>query len=364
MRTLRTHGVRCLPAVVALAAGLLGPGVAAPQSRAAAPTTAEMVGQRLVVAMRGTTPSQSLLARIRAGQVGGVILFGSNIHDPSQLRALTGQLQAAARAGGRPPLLIATDQEGGLVRRLPWAPPRATAEQIGMVPASTIESIGHKTGVALRDAGVNLDLAPVADVPRRPDNFLLTQHRAFGTDRFTVANATTAFSHGLELGRVLPTLKHFPGLGQAGAASTDDALVRIGATRSQIVHDLLPYEVAFRRKIFPVVMLSTAIYPALSPRTAAWAGLITQRLLRDQLGFTGVTITDSLTAAASVRGMTQGKVAQLSAEAGVDLVLVTGSEASSKGVYNALLAAAQAGAIPLANLQASYTRIVKLKTRL
>jgi len=90
---------------------------------AATPTLSQLVGQRLVVAFKGTTASRSLRARIRAGQIGGVILFGSNIASPSQLQALTAKLQLAARNGGQPPLLIITDQEGGLVKRIPWAPP-------------------------------------------------------------------------------------------------------------------------------------------------------------------------------------------------------------------------------------------------
>ena len=169
-----------------------------------------MLGQRMMVSFAGTTPSASLLARIRAGQVGGVILFSSNIRNATQLSTLTHQLQSAANAGGRPQLLIATDQEGGLVRRLPWAPPSASAQQLGTTGTAHIRSVGHATGVALRQAGVNLNLAPVADVPRRPDNFLLAQHRAFSTSRFSVADNAAAFAKGLEGGGVLPAYKHSP----------------------------------------------------------------------------------------------------------------------------------------------------------
>ena len=89
---------------------------------AATPTLSQLVGQRLVVAFKGTTASRSLRARIRAGQIGGVILFGSNVASPSQLKALTAKLQQAAHNGGQPPLLITTDQEGGLVKRIRGRP--------------------------------------------------------------------------------------------------------------------------------------------------------------------------------------------------------------------------------------------------
>jgi beta-N-acetylhexosaminidase len=348
----------------AAALALLGPFVFAGTAAAATPSTAEMVGQRMVVAFSGTTPSAPLLARIRAGQVGGVILFSANIQSPAQLRRLTARLQKAAKAGGRPRLLIATDQEGGLVRRLPWAPPRASAQELGATTAAHIRTVGRNGGTALRAAGVNLDLAPVADVPTSPSNFLEAQHRAFSTSRFAVATDAAAFAQGLEAGRVEPAFKHFPGLGRAGAVSTDDGLVEIGASRAQIMHGLLPYEVARRRSLHPVVMLSTAVYPAFSQRAAAWSKQIAGTLLRHDLGFKGATMTDSLTSAAAVRHTSVSVLAVRSAEAGVDMLLVTGSASTSKAAYAAVLRAARAGVIPLANLRASYARILKLKSRI
>jgi beta-N-acetylhexosaminidase len=330
----------------------------------ATPTLAEMVGQRMLVSFHGTTADSALLSRIRAGQVGGVILFGSNITGATQLAHLTAQLQGAARAGGRPPLLIATDQEGGLVRRLTWAPPVASAEQLGTTTAANVQNVGRNTGVALRAAGVNLDLAPVADVPRTASNFIEAQHRAFATNRYTVGSDATAFGLGLEQGNVLPAFKHFPGLGRAGSTSTDDGLVEIRATKRQIVYDLLPYKVALNRSVRPVIMLSTAVYPAYSTKAAAWSHAIAVTLLRGELSFHGVTITDSLTSAAAVRGTTPMVLAVRSATVGVDLLLVTGSELTSQAAFTAVLAKARSGAIPLANLKASYSRIMTLKKRI
>src|SRR5262249_20920839 len=156
-----------------------------------------------------------------------------------------------------------------------------------------------------------------------------------------------------EGGGVLPALKHFPGLGRAGATSTDDAVVRINATTRQIGNDLLPYRIALRRSLRPVLMLSTAVYPAYSTNAAAWSPAITQTLLRTRRGFGGVTITDALSAAADVRGTTAGKLALKSALAGDDVLLVTGSAATSKAAYDRLLKAARSGVLSQANLQAS-----------
>jgi beta-N-acetylhexosaminidase len=353
-----------LLAGAAAAAGLLFPGrAAARRTAAAAPTLQELVGQRLVVAMSGTSPDASLLARIRAGHVGGVILFGSNIVSAAQLIHLTSTLQAAARAGGQPRLIICTDQEGGEVKRIPWAPPNRSAEQLGMLPTSQSTLSGAMTGSALAADGVNVNLAPVADVPTGPADFIWQQQRAFSTSRFTVALDAAAFAAGLEAHGVRPTLKHFPGLGLA-TRSTDDALVTIGASAATLNRDLLPYQVAFRRGIAPIVMLSTAVYPAYDWRAAAWSPPIIQGLLRGTLGFAGVTMSDSLDSAAAVRHERDAGLAVRSAEAGNDLVLVTGSEADGSGVYDALLAAARAGALTTANLNASYARITALKSHL
>ena len=358
------RAVLALAAVAAVAAVLLAPArAAARRADPATPNQQELVGQRLVVAMSGTVPDASLLARIRAGQVGGVILFGANIVSPAQLTQLTATLQAAAHAGGQPRLIVCTDQEGGEVKRIPWAPPNRSAQQLGTLPTSSSTVSGSMTATALRADGVNVNLAPVADVPAGPADFIEQQQRAFSTSRFTVALDAAAFAGGLEAHGVWPTLKHFPGLGLA-TRSTDDALVTIGAPAATLNKALLPYQVAFRRGLDPIVMLSTAIYPAYDWRAAAWSPPIIQGLLRGTLGFTGVTMSDSLDSAAAVRHELDTSLAVKSAEAGNDLILITGSEADSAGVYNALLAAARSGALTSTNLNASYARIAALKSHL
>ena len=164
-----SHALAASAAVLAFGLGLgfAGSRPAVAGSATSAPTVSDLIGQRLVVAIKGTRPSPSILERIRRGEIGGVILFGGNIAGPAQLRQLTSSLQAAARAAGRPPLLIATDQEGGAVRRLPWAGPSSGASQLGGSKITVIRQEARTAGLALRAGGVNTDLAPVADVPGR-----------------------------------------------------------------------------------------------------------------------------------------------------------------------------------------------------
>ncbi len=338
--------------------------VGAASSVAAGPTLAQLIGQKLVVAMSGTTPSADLLGRIRRGEVGGVILFGANVSTKSQVIALTTALRQAAAAGGQPHFIIAVDQEGGSIKRIPWAPPTLSPPQMGSIGSSaTARYQGSITGTALRGLGINVDLAPVADIPHSTSSFMYQQGRTWSFIVTRSALLTDAFSTGLESGHVVPTMKHFPGLGYA-TLNTDTHVVTITASRNGLLSELKPYQIAIPHGL-PMVMLSNATYNAYDPANAAgWSRAIGVDLLRTTLGFRGVTITDSLDGAAHTRGVTTSSLAIKAALASTDMILLTGSEASSKTVYSALLSAAQSGAIPLIRLQHSYDRILALKAGL
>ncbi|HEX3686437.1 MAG TPA: glycoside hydrolase family 3 N-terminal domain-containing protein, partial [Gaiellaceae bacterium] len=314
-------------------------GGARPAATASQPTLAELVGQKLVVSMAGTTPSASLLGRARHGEIGGVIVHRWNFSSPAQLRAIARALQQAAAAGGRPPLLIAVDQEGGSVKTIPWLPP---ARAPGHVRSSAgARADGRATGVALLGVGVNSDLAPVADVPASRASAVYRQGRTWSFDARTTARLATAFAVGLGDGHALATMKHFPGLGLA-TADTDRAVVRITAPRSRLEPGLDPYRSAIAAHV-PLIMLSNAVYDAYDRTNAAgWSRAIATGLLRDGLGFGGVTITDSLDGAAHTRRITPNVLALAATKAGTDLLLLTGGEVATRSDYTSLLRAARA----------------------
>jgi beta-N-acetylhexosaminidase len=341
----------------------VAPGPRTATVQAALPLSA-LIGQKLVVAMRGTAPSADLLGRIERGEIGGVILFGANIRSAVQLARITRRLQAAATAGGQPRLLIATDQEGGLVKRVPWAPPTLSPPQMGAVgSASTAFAQGRATGHTLACAGVNGNLAPVADVPRTTDSFLYRDGRTWSFDAATTARLADAFARGVVAGSNVPTMKHFPGLGRA-TRNTDTSVVTLGASAAQLAPELEPYRTAIGHDI-PMIMLSNATYRAYDRfRAAGWSRAISIGLLRDTLGFQGVSITDSLNGTAAARGVSPSSLAVKAAFAGTDMILLTGSEAGSRAAYQALLAAAQDGDLPIVRLRASYDRILALKAAL
>ncbi len=308
--------------------------------------------------MAGTTPSASLLARIRKGEIGGVILFGGNIQSRSQLARAAAAMQRAARAAGRPSLLIATDQEGGRIRRLPWAGPLPSTTELGRLGAARARSEALAAGRKLRAAGVNVDLAPVLDVPTA-GSFMALEQRTFGTSADRVSVAGMGFARGLAEARVAAAVKHFPGIGRA-TQNTDRTAVSIPiALKTLEGRDLVPFRRAVAARV-PLVMISNASYPALDTKPAPWSAKI-QALLRADLGFAGVTITDALEAAAATRGRSVPNVAGAAARAGIDLLLLTGSEAASAAAFEQVVRAAQRGRIAAEELRTSYERILTLK---
>ena len=278
----------------ATATATVGPAAAPTPRPSPVPTVAQLIGQKLVVAMDGTIPSADLLGRIRRGEVGGIILFGRNITSRSALIGLTATLRGAAAAGHQPRLLIAVDQEGGPVKRIPWAPPTLSAPQMGHDGrAWTARSQGAMTGAALRGLGMDVDFAPVADVPATTASFMYRGGRTFSFDGARTALLADAFASGLRSRGVVAAMKHFPGIGFA-TRNTDASVVSIGASTAALAPGLLPYRTAIGHGI-PLIMLSNATYPAYDPFNAAgWSRRIGYTLLRRDLGFTGVTITDSL----------------------------------------------------------------------
>jgi beta-N-acetylhexosaminidase len=336
----------------------------APGPAAAAPSLQHLIGQKLVVSMDGHTPSASLLDRARRGRIGGVLIHGWNFSSAAQLKSITAELQQAAADGGQPPLVIAVDQEGGQVKTISWIPPTLSPPEMGDLGSSdTARSQGRKTGSGLLGLGINTDFAPVADVPSSTSSFMYQQGRTWSFSSRETARLSNAFALGLGDRGALATMKHFPGLGFA-ARNTDDYVVHIDATKRQLAPGLRPYRHAVANGV-PLVMLSNAVYKAYDPRHAAgWSRAVGTTLLRGGLGFQGVTITDSLDGAASARGVHTNPLALKAAVAGTDMLLLTGSESSSRSVFRTLLDAAKAGQIPQNRLAASYDRIVALKAGL
>ena len=315
-----------------------------------------LLGQRIMVSMQGTSASAGLLQQIEAGQVGSVVLYAYNIASAAQVRSLTSSLQRAARRGDNPPLLIAVDQEGGEVKRFPDGPPSLSALQIGRTGSTAVATQqGAATGRYLKSLGINMDLAPVADVPTTPSAFIWQQQRAFSFSASAVARYATAFVRGLQSAGVAATGKHFPGLGSA-VVTPDNAQIELRPTGSQLQAALTPFRAMISGGI-DAVMVTTAGFPAYdrSGESAALSPAIVTGLLRDKLHFGGVAITDALWTPTAHDELAAGILA---ARAGEDIMIYWQQD---QGVLASLEHALGPGTTSRAQALISYERIVSLK---
>jgi beta-N-acetylhexosaminidase len=313
-------------------------------------TLEQQVGQLVVLSFKGTTAPAYVLEALRARRAAGVILFAGGIESPRQLRALTAALRDA---GGRP--IVAVDQEGGMVRSVPWiGPVRSAREQVA---AAAVRADTAAAARELRKLGITLSLAPVADVPSVGGAALA--RRAFSHDPAEASRAVRASVRGWRDGGIAATAKHFPGLG-AAPANTDRAVVTIRRSRAALdAVDLPPFRTAIAAGV-PLVMVGHARYQELDrARIASQSRPILDGLLRDELGFRGVVVTDSMEARASLATGSITKVSERAVRAGADLVLLTG-RGSYRPVYEHLLAVAMRDAAFRARVRESAARVQAL----
>jgi beta-N-acetylhexosaminidase len=306
-----------------------------------------------VLSFSGTTVPRYVREALRARRTAGVILFGGNITGPAQLRRLTRGLRSQ---GGRP--IVAVDQEGGRVRRVPWAGPFAAQPQ--QLAGGTVRADAEAAGRALRSAGVTVTFAPVADVPSVRNAALAS--RSFSRDPREASAAVRDAVRGWRAGGVAATAKHFPGLGGA-PANTDQVVVTISRSRAALEDvDVPPFSAAVAAGV-PLVMVGHARYPALDrSRIASQSRPIIHGLLREELGFRGVVVTDSLEARASLATGSITKVSERALRAGADLLLLTGRGSYAR-VYEHLLAAARLSPELRARVREAAARVLALKSR-
>jgi beta-N-acetylhexosaminidase len=360
------------------AAGLPTP---APTAAASGPATGsaglprlslpQLAGQRVIYSYRGLTPPAALLQLISHGEAAGVIFFGHNISSPAQIAAVVAELERANSSPQNPvraPLLLMTDQEGGVVRRMPGAP-LLSERQIGESADPAAEAAAAGTGAAanLRGVGMNVNLAPVLDVYRQASDFDDQYGRSYSMSPDVVSDLGADFIRAQQGAGVAATAKHFPGLGAAAKAqNTDKVPVTLNLPLAEIRDtDELPYRAAIAAGV-RLVMVSWAVYPALDPgRPAGLSSAIVGGELRQRLGFTGVTITDALEAGALRAFGPIPDRAVLAAQAGMDLILcsaqdVVEGEHAAAGLENGY----RDGKLGKAEFTAAALRVLALRSSL
>lgn len=322
----------------------------------------ERAGQLYMMAINAGTPIDTAVADLGRSGAGAVILLGNRTDGLAVISQYTQALQAAAPAGV--PLLIAVDQEGGLVQRL-QGPGFATippAIEQGQLSDAELVGSWQRWGRELRNAGVNFNLAPVADVVPT-DQVAVNEpvgqlQRGFGPEADVVGRQVAQVISGLSNARVASSAKHFPGLGQV-PQNTDHS---IGHDTTSTLSDaeLASFVAAIEAGVGSV-MVSSAIYDQVDPNNpAVFSSEIVTGILRERLGFDGVVISDDLGVAASVAAYPMGERGVRFLQAGGDMVIVA-DPAGAQTMVEATIAAAQADPAFADELATKVARLLALK---
>lgn len=347
-----------LALVVALAAS---PALSQAQDAVEGMTLREKVGQLVMFSVDGLSLTAAERDMIKRHHLGGVILFSKNYDDREQVAALNRAIQRAVRAGSSGiGALISVDQEGGVVKRFPDLAPWHSAPEIG---ASSDDGLalreGRLTGRALSSVGVNVDLAPVADLDLPPERVM--RSRSFGSGEQRVGNLVRDFARGLQRNGVVAAAKHFPGLGGA-TQNSDFGRAYVYRNRWKLRNiDAVPFRKAINGGI-RMIMLSHAIYTKEGGQgPASLNRFIAVKRLRKQLGFTGVAISDALEAVNWRFGGDTARACRATIWAGSDIALITGDVYAARACSDRIVDAVRSGAIPRARIDAAVTRVLKLK---
>lgn len=350
-------GGTLLVAVVVLLLVLLVRGCSDGGDSGSSPTVSEMIGQTIIGKVGDSGPSKGMIKRVERGQISGVLMGAGRPEDADRFAA---KLQKAAARGGQPPVLVMIDQEGGYVKRLPGPPDIGPNDMEAAGGEDAALSEGRKTGRFLKPLGINVNLAPVVDVAH-DDTADTIVSRTYSSDPATVGRYGAAFVEGMQGAGVAATPKHFPALGLA-TENTDFAPVTVDAEANEVQADVA----AFRAPIKAgarLVMVSSAVYPAVSgDEQAVYSSEVIDGLLRDQLGFKGVVISDDLEAPAA--GTSPGDAAFRAIRAGVDLVLFARTNGAAVSAFDALEKSFKKGRLDRSTLQRAYDRIQDLKNAL
>ncbi|UVE50895.1 beta-N-acetylhexosaminidase [Haloferax larsenii] len=323
----------------------------------------EKVGQLFVAGFDGIEPTDDIEQLVASHHLGGVIYFSRNIDSPEQVASLSDRLQTIARDAGQPPLLIATDQEGGVVSRFDWGAQLPSQMALGATrDPDTLRTAGETVGEELASLGISMNFAPVLDVNNNPENPVIGV-RSFGDDPELVGELGAALASGFQSAGVAACGKHFPGHGDTETDSHRSLPV--------VPHDrdrLEAVEFApFRRAIdagIDALMTTHIAFPAITGDETLPATLsedVLTGILREEFGFDGLLVSDCLemNAISETVGTAEGAVQAL--DAGCDIVLVSHSPERQRDAIERVVAAVESGEIPESRIDSAFERVQRYK---
>ena len=321
----------------------------------------EKIGQMMFVGINGTILGENTKNTLASMHVGGIILFDRNMEDREQVKALNASLQNLILNTYSLPLFLSVDQEGGLVTRMKqhaYTAPAATA--IGATgKAENAYTEANKTGKDIRELGFNLDFAPVLDIGSRMHG------RTYGTTPQQVTAFGEQACRGLRDSGVLFTIKHFPGMGRSETdPHTEKSVVNV-PQETILQEDLQPFRHIIDQ--YPhhqfMVMAGHIRYPAFDAKPASLSPVILKQLLRNQLGYQGIVITDDLDMGAVSEGFKPEEIGIVAIQAGTDIILSCHNPEIQQRIYRSTLQAVKDGKLSQADIDASVRRIVYCKLK-
>ena len=321
----------------------------------------ERFGELLMVGFLGQEMTEQLAAHVLNLRPSGLIFFRRNIVAPVQLARLTRDIQTLALQEFGRPLLLAVDQEGGTVARMP--PPFAQIPDAAILGSRGCQAVSHYSGLTAQEmlqVGLNLNLAPVLDVDISTPEGLM-RRRSFGRDPSLVAKCGTAAIVATQSESVIATAKHFPGLGRAQKDPHHDLPVVTANWEDLQNHDIIPFQSAIRANV-ACVMTSHTLYPTLDKELpGTFSPAILRSLLREQLGFDGVVITDDLEMGAVAQQYSPEAAALAALKAGADLLLVCNDLEKMHRTAEAVRDGLQHGLLDTDSLAASLARVESIR---
>ncbi|MGD8610701.1 MAG: beta-N-acetylhexosaminidase [Desulfobacterales bacterium] len=321
----------------------------------------QLAGQRLMVGFEGKRFNPDLKFLIRDLKVGAIILFSQNIETPNQLKKLCRAIQEHARTNNQPPLIIAIDQEGGQVARLK-KPFSEFPGNPAMKDLNDAIFFAETTAAELSEAGINMNLAPVMDVAPREMTSIMSE-RAFGHDPEWVSKlGLTVISH-LQQHHIMAVAKHFPGIGRTAA----DSHIQLPSCEYSLPdlqsYDLIPFADSIAQDVAGI-MLSHVMYPEIDPKwPASLSKQIADHLLRKQMGFSGVSMTDDLDMGAITQHYDIQTAVRQILRAGIDMALVCHKGPNIEIAYQEILDGLRRSQDTRARGMASVRRILALKKK-
>lgn len=337
-------------------------------------TLREKAAQVLLLAFDGTTLLPATERLLLENPPGGLLLLARNVTGADQIVSLTAALQDTAAAGGsKAGLLIAVDQEGGAVQRIRSGVPIVPAARVLGEDSSLTQVAGlaEETAIGLLKLGVNMNLAPVADVVSDPKSFLY--RRTYSGDPTLVSDYVETVAGAFLRSGLICAVKHFPGHGSASGDTHGEAVVSdAGQTEFATIH-LLPFKAALAIGV-ECVMVAHIVATAYDPdRPASLSSRVIGGLLREGLGFSGLVVADDLEMAAAagirpgqdpVAGTSDiGQIAVSALEAGCDLLISTGTLARQQSMIDAIVEAVQTERLSEERLEEAVLRVLDLKSR-